>query len=82
MPGQAARKLARTDRHRIVDLRKIGTVYEWVVVKVLIYGFDFRLAPFGSENPYGTVPMTGQTCLALAPVAVSLLAVVMDLAVT
>lgn len=66
-PGEKAGKFAETDKYRIVDLRELGKTYEWVVVKVLIYGFDFNLAPFGRDNPFGTVPMTGATYLALAP---------------
>jgi hypothetical protein len=66
-PGERARKVSGPDRFRIVDLRELGTTYEWIVVKVVIYGFDFRLAPLGRDNPYGTLPMTGRTYLALAP---------------
>lgn len=35
----------------IVDLRDIGTRYEWVVLKVRIYDFDVRLKPFGDNAP-------------------------------
>jgi hypothetical protein len=35
----------------IVDLRDIGVKYEWVVLKVNIFNFGFRIRPLGQDAP-------------------------------
>jgi hypothetical protein len=38
-------------KSRIVDLREIGPKYEWVIVKVRIFDFAFRVKPAGPAGP-------------------------------
>jgi hypothetical protein len=35
----------------IVDLRELGTTYEWIIAKVRIFDFDVRFRPFGEGGP-------------------------------
>lgn len=39
------------DPFAIVDLREIGARYEWIVLKVKIFDFAFKLRPFGESGP-------------------------------
>ena len=39
------------DPFAIVDMRDIGTKYEWIVLKVKIFDFSFKLRPFGEGGP-------------------------------
>lgn len=56
-PGESAGKFGDENKYAIIDLREIGTTYEWIVVKVAIYDFKFEIAPFGTSAPFATVPM-------------------------
>jgi hypothetical protein len=53
------------ERFAIVDLREIGQKYEWIVVKVRIFDFNFVYAPFGAENPYVVLPLSEASYLVL-----------------
>ncbi len=59
------RKFDDHDRFCIVDLREIGTTYEWIVVKVVIFDSKLTLAPFGPVLPYGTLPQAEHSHLIL-----------------
>ena len=59
-------KFAEEDRYAIVDLRQIGETYEWIVLKVDLFSFQFVLAPFGQNQPYGAVPWTEPSYLVLS----------------
>jgi hypothetical protein len=50
----------------IVDLREIGPKYEWVVVKVRIFDFNFRFRPFGPNGPEISFPLTEESFLVLS----------------
>ncbi len=65
-PGEEPGKFADEDKYRIVDLRELGTTYEWIVVKVSIFDFKLQLAPFGPEFPSGTVPLSESSYLVLS----------------
>jgi hypothetical protein len=39
------------DQFVIVDQREIGRLYEWLVLKVRIFDFNFRSRPFGNTGP-------------------------------
>lgn len=54
------------DRHAIVDLREIGPVYEWIVLKVDIFDFNFAVAPFGRSGPAFTLPLSEASYLVLS----------------
>ncbi len=60
------RKFAPEERFGIVDLRQVGSTYGWVVLKVGIFDLKLVLAPFGPDQPYGTVPGSEHSYLVLS----------------
>ena len=60
-------KFAPEDQAAIVDLRELGSVYEWIVLKVEIYNFHLSYAPLGSSAPKMVYPLKEQTYLLLGP---------------
>ena len=38
-------------QNAIVDQRDLGAIYEWIVLKVRIFDFNFRTRPFGAHGP-------------------------------
>jgi len=44
-------------RFSIVDQREIGTRYEWIVLKVRIFDFNFTLRPLGPDGPRLVIPL-------------------------
>jgi hypothetical protein len=58
----------RTDQQsRIVDLRQIGTTYEWIVTKVRIYDFNLTIRPRGQESLQFILPLKEESYLVLSP---------------
>lgn len=53
------------DRSRIVDLREIGSGFEWIVVRVRIFDFSFKFSPFGPRYPGFVVPLEESSYLVL-----------------
>lgn len=39
------------DRYAIVDQREVGPIYDWLVLKVRIFDFNFSFRPFGRSGP-------------------------------
>lgn len=60
-------KFSDDERQAIVDLRDIGTVYAWILLKVDIFDFNLSFAPFGSEAMKVQMPMKESTYLVLGP---------------
>ena len=54
------------ERSAVVDLREIGTTYDWVVVKVDLFDFELVLAPLGEKYPHGALPATEPSYLVLS----------------
>lgn len=52
-------------RFEIVDVREIGPVYEWVVVRVKIFDFTVRLRPFGPALQF-QIPLDESSYLVLS----------------
>jgi hypothetical protein len=50
-------KFPESRRYAIIDLREIGPRYEWIVLKVKIFDFNFVFRPFGGAAPSITVPL-------------------------
>lgn len=59
-------KFPEASRSAIIDLREIGQKYEWIVVKVRIFDFNFRFRPFGSNGPEVSFPLTEESYLVLS----------------
>jgi hypothetical protein len=49
--SDAVRSFPSYDQSAIADLRKVGTLYDWIVLKVRIFDFNFSLSPFGQTGP-------------------------------
>jgi hypothetical protein len=58
-------KFPEAETSTIVDLRTLGPVYEWIVVKVRIFVFCFLLQPLGPNAPFATLPLAEQSLLSL-----------------
>jgi hypothetical protein len=39
------------ERHAVVDQRDVGKIFEWLVLKVRIFDFNFIFRPFGQNGP-------------------------------
>lgn len=48
---------AEEERFAIVDLRELGTTYEWIVVKVRIFDFQIAFEPLGPALPRVVLPL-------------------------
>ena len=64
--GDQPEKFPDDERFAIVDLREIGTSYEWVVLKADVFDFELVLAPFGESYPRGAMPATEPSYLVLS----------------
>jgi len=64
--GGEVGKFPTSERTAIVDLRQIGTTYEWVVLKVDIFDFSFSFKPFGEHGPFLTLPLAESSLLILS----------------
>lgn len=51
MGTREVRPFSSLDRHAIVDQREIGSIWEWILLKVRIFDFSFGAYPFGPEGP-------------------------------
>ncbi len=60
-------KFGKDEQSTIVDLREMGTKYDWILLKVDIFDFNLSFAPFGSGAPRFEMPMKEQTYLVLGP---------------
>lgn len=54
------------ERPAIIDLREIGTKYEWIVLRVRIYDFNFTFRPFGAGGPAVVIPLNEQSYLIMS----------------
>lgn len=51
----------------IIDLREIGTNYDWIIVKLKVYDFTVSMKPFGPESIGMDMPMKEEGYLILTP---------------
>lgn len=59
-------KFPRQDEHRIIDLRRIGPEYQWIVVKTHVFDFTISFSPFGPGAVTFSVPLKEETYLAIS----------------
>jgi len=50
-------KFPEREQYAVVDMREIGTKYEWIVGDAKMFGFDVSVVPFGYNLPYTMVPL-------------------------
>ena len=51
----------------VVDLRRLGTVYDWILLEVDAFDFDVSFAPLGSGAPTVQMPLKRSTYVVLGP---------------
>src|SRR5260370_16181310 len=49
-------KFPEKEQSAIVDMREIGTKYEWIVGDARMFGFNVSVVPLGQSLPYGEIP--------------------------
>jgi hypothetical protein len=54
-------------RFAIVDLRDLGRLYEWIVLRVQIFDFNLNVQPLGDSGPQLSLPLAEASYLVLAP---------------
>lgn len=59
-------KFPTRERPAIIDLREIGRKYEWIVLRVRIFDFNFTFKPFGPRGPSVMVPLNEQSNLIMS----------------
>ena len=60
-------KFTHDERPAIVDLREIGSKYEWILLKGDTLSFDLPFVPFGAEVTTPQAPAKQSTYLLMAP---------------
>jgi hypothetical protein len=60
-------KFTADEQDTIVDLRDIGTRYDWILLKVDIFDFNLSFAPFGPDALKMQLPLKESTYLVLGP---------------
>lgn len=60
-------KFAAGEQCAIVDLREIGTTYDWIVAKVSIFDFNLAMAPLGGESMKLLYPLKEEAYVVLSP---------------
>ncbi|MBM3262219.1 MAG: hypothetical protein FJY97_02155 [candidate division Zixibacteria bacterium] len=60
-------KFSPEETARIIDLREIGTVYDWLIVKLLVHDFTVTMKPFGLDAVRMVMPLKEQGYLILTP---------------
>lgn len=50
-------KFPHSQQRTIIDLREIGTKYEWIIGDARMFGFDFSFMPLGRNFPYAELPL-------------------------
>lgn len=58
MSDGAICRFPEASKNAIVDLREIGSTYEWIMVYVNIFDFSFALKPFTGDTPSLDFPLT------------------------
>ena len=61
------KRFAGAERSRIVDLRELGKKYDWIILRVQIFNFQFRLTPFGPDSPELVLPLKTASYLVMSP---------------
>ncbi|HYG78792.1 MAG TPA: hypothetical protein VD861_00310, partial [Pyrinomonadaceae bacterium] len=62
----AVGKFPRHLQSRVVDLRRMEDIYEWVVLQVNIFNFNFNFTPFAGVPFSLSVPLREETYIALS----------------
>ncbi len=58
-------RFPESERTAITDLRDVGPLYDWVILWVRIFDFQFRVAPFGPNTPELRLPLRTSSFLVM-----------------
>jgi len=64
-------KFSGVERTAIVDLRDIGTVYDWILLRVNIFDFNLSFSPLGANVFTFQLPLKESTYVVLGPAFVA-----------
>ena len=59
-------KFALEDQHAVVDLRMLGTKFEWIILQVQIFDFVVPFKPLGENLPQISIPLQEQTYVVIS----------------
>ena len=59
-------RFAEEKRFAIVDLRTLGTEFDWIICKVKIFGFGFGFQLLGPDGPTLQIPLSEESYLVLS----------------
>jgi hypothetical protein len=65
--GRQVGKFLPDERGAIVDLRTLGSVYDWLAMRVNIFDFKIAMSPFGPDLLKVEVPLEEVTYLLMTP---------------
>ena len=65
--GGAVQPFPADQRNEVVDLREIGPVYDWIILKLQVYQFNVSVKPLGSSAPQFMVPLKEESYLVVSP---------------
>jgi hypothetical protein len=60
-------RFSEDQRFSIIDLREVMSKYEWIVLKVRIFDFNLKFAPFGPDLLQLVFPLKEESYLVLSP---------------
>jgi hypothetical protein len=60
-------KFEKDRMSEIVDMREMGKVYDWIMLKCDVFDFNLLFSPFGDDAPKLQVPMKESTYVILGP---------------
>src|SRR5258708_7451921 len=60
-------RFPESHRYSIVDLREVRAKYDWIVLKVRIFDFNLKFAPFGASSLQLELPLKEESYLLLSP---------------
>ena len=60
-------KFPEQNASHIIDLREVGTTYEWIIVKLRVFDFSVSMKPLGPDGPQMIVPLKEEGYLIMTP---------------
>ena len=60
-------KFPEEDASQVIDLREIGTTYDWIILKLQVFDFTVSMKPMGTDGPQMTMPLREEGYLILTP---------------
>ena len=55
------------EQSQVVDLREIGKIFDWVILRLQVYQFNVNVRPLGGTSPQLQVPLKEESYLIVTP---------------